>query len=311
MFSKTRTRTTATTDTTGSDSTLRSVPDQDTAATVRTDSEDKLWEALHTNPNSTAADLSGVAKIGKSTAQKILVKWEGEGSVTRTVTRVGFGEGGRRAADLWAIAETTDTTPDVPADDGTETSTDGTPAAESTVEDSAPAQTAQDEPTSAPTDLDPTDAAAPAEENLSESAIAESIDPAAEGAQDTHDTATDAVPEDAQDMTVDTMREETEPADAEPASTEAAQPADGGTTPEDATGTVTDDGKAGRSERLAPGALRGMVEDHLRDHPDEQFGPTAIAKALGGKSSGAVSNALDKLVADGVAVKTQDKPRRF
>jgi hypothetical protein len=54
-----------------------------------------------------------------------------------------------------------------------------------------------------------------------------------------------------------------------------------------------------------------MVEDYLRDHPGEQFGPTAIAHALGGKSSGAVSNALDKLVEDGVATKTQDKPRRF
>jgi hypothetical protein len=32
--------------------------------------------------------------------------------------------------------------------------------------------------------------------------------------------------------------------------------------------------------RLAPGALRGMVEDYLRDHPGEEFGPTAIAKAL-------------------------------
>jgi hypothetical protein len=62
---------------------------------------------------------------------------------------------------------------------------------------------------------------------------------------------------------------------------------------------------------LAPGALRGKVEDYLRDHPGEEFGPTAIAKALSGKSSGAVSNALDKLVADGVAVKTKESPRRF
>jgi hypothetical protein len=66
-----------------------------------------------------------------------------------------------------------------------------------------------------------------------------------------------------------------------------------------------------KAARLAPGALRGMVEDYLCDHPGEQFGFTAIANALGGKSSGAVSNALDKLVEDGVATKTQDKPRRF
>jgi hypothetical protein len=76
----------------------------------------------------------------------------------------------------------------------------------------------------------------------------------------------------------------------------------------------SDDGDeegGGKKARLAPGSLRGMVEDHLRDHPGEEFGPTAIAKALGGKSSGAVSNALDKLVADGTAVRTKEAPRRF
>ena len=304
MSSKTRTRKTATTDTTGSDSTLRSVPDQDTAATVRTDSEDKLWEALHASPNSTAADLSAAAKIGKSTAQKILVKWEGDGSVTRTA---GNAEGGRRAADLWAIAETTDAAPDGTADDGIDTSADGTPVDEGTVEDTAPAQTAQNEPI---TDSDPTDTAdaASAEEKLSETASAESLDPAPESAQDTTDTAAEAVPEDTQDTAADTVHEETEPADAEPASTKAAEPADGGTTPEDATETASDRGK---SDRLAPGGLRGMVEDWLRDHSGEQAGPTKIAKDLGGKSSGAVSNALDKLVEGGVAVKTQDKPKRF
>ncbi|SER91228.1 MarR family transcriptional regulator [Actinokineospora terrae] len=63
--------------------------------------------------------------------------------------------------------------------------------------------------------------------------------------------------------------------------------------------------------RLAPGALRGQVEDYLRDHPTQPFSPTEIARALEGRSGGAVSNALDKLVTDGVAVRVQDKPRRF
>jgi hypothetical protein len=71
------------------------------------------------------------------------------------------------------------------------------------------------------------------------------------------------------------------------------------------------DGGTVKVARLAPFALRGMVEDHLRNHPGEEFGPVAIAKALGGKSSGAVSNALDKLVAAGTAVKTKERPRRF
>jgi hypothetical protein len=298
MSSKTRTRKPRTTTTTGTAPTLRSVPNQPTAATVRSDTEDKLWAALHANPNSTATDLSTAAAIGKSTAQKILVKWADDGSVTRTP---GIAEGGRRAADLWAIAETTDAAPDNAADDGTDidTPTDSASADEGTVEDTAPAQTKQDEPTTAPTDLDPADlaAATPVGKELAESVNAEPTTsvPADNDAQDTNDPTDDAA------------SEPTEPVDAKAASTETAEAAEATTSP-DATNTASGDGTA---ERLAPGALRGMVEDHLRDHPAEQFGPTAIAKALGGKSSGAVSNALDKLVADGVAVKTQDKPRRF
>lgn len=65
-----------------------------------------------------------------------------------------------------------------------------------------------------------------------------------------------------------------------------------------------------RGPRLGKGALRGMVEDYLAEHPSEQFSPSAIGKALN-RSSGAVNNALDKLVADGYAVQTQERPKRF
>jgi DNA-binding MarR family transcriptional regulator len=71
------------------------------------------------------------------------------------------------------------------------------------------------------------------------------------------------------------------------------------------------DGAApGQSTRLGKGALRGMVEDYLTGRAGEELSPSVIGKALG-RSSGAVSNALDKLVADGYAVQTQDKPKRF
>lgn len=83
----------------------------------------------------------------------------------------------------------------------------------------------------------------------------------------------------------------------------------------EADGDQTTVGGAGttgvKAARLAPGALSGMVEDFLREHPGQEFGPVEIAKALGGKSSGAVSNALDKLVVNGTAVKTSDRPKRF
>jgi hypothetical protein len=275
MSSKTRTRKTRTTNTTGSARTLRSVPDQMTAAKVRTDTEDKLWQALHAWPDCTAADLSAAAGIGKSTAQKILVKWAGDGSVTRTP---GIAEGGRRAADLWAI-----TAPEAaPEADASDAPADGAPTHEATVEDAAPVDTAQGEPTTVPADPDTADAATPAEGFPIEPTTTEQSDAAADDAQDTADT------------------EASDPA-------EATEPTNDGA----ATDADTDGNGDEKAERLAPGALRGMVEDYLRDHPGEEFGPTAIAKALGGKSSGAVSNALDKLVEDNTAVKTKDKPRRF
>jgi hypothetical protein len=276
MSSKTRTRKTRTTASpTGTAPALRSVPDQTVAVKVRTDTEDKLWEALHATPNSTAADLSTAAKIGKSTAQKILVKWAGDGSVTRTA---GIAEGGRRAADLWAITEV-DTTQADPA-----------PVDVVAAEDADMTDTTQAEPVA------PAVQAAPDAPDTEDATVAEGdlVEP------------TDAAGDDAQNLV--------DPAAADPVEAEpvvAADGTDGATTDGDTTTEGGADATGEKAARLAPGALRGMVEDYLRDHPGEQFGPTAIANALGGKSSGAVSNALDKLVEDGVAAKTQDRPRRF
>ncbi|MBH0777690.1 MarR family transcriptional regulator [Nocardia bovistercoris] len=63
-------------------------------------------------------------------------------------------------------------------------------------------------------------------------------------------------------------------------------------------------------EKLASGALRGQVEDYLRDHPDQEHTPHQIGKALN-RSSGAVHNALAKLTADGTARRTCEAPKRF
>jgi len=176
---------------------LRSVPDP---AKPRTDTEEKLWKALRDNPGSTATALSAAAGIGKSTAPKILTRWEKDGLVTRTA---GIADGGSRPADRWSI------TPD-----------------------------------DQPTDDD----------------------------QPTHDQPTDDQPE-----VVD-----------EPGA---------------------DGGQQEKPERLAPGALRGMVEDYLRDNSGE-FSPNAIGKALN-RSSGAVHNALEKLVESGYAARTSGKPKKY
>lgn len=66
----------------------------------------------------------------------------------------------------------------------------------------------------------------------------------------------------------------------------------------------------GSAARLGKRELAGMVLAHLRAQPGEHS-PTAVAKALGGRSSGAVGNARDRLVAGGEAVQTSPAPRRY
>ncbi|WP_063747141.1 MarR family transcriptional regulator [Saccharothrix sp. NRRL B-16314] len=193
---------------------LRAVPDP---VKPRTDTEEKLWQALLDNPGSTASALSATAGIGKSTAPKLLARWEKEGLVARTA---GIADGGSRPADRWSI--TTDDRPsgeDRSADDG------------------------------------PTDDRRAHDHPLVEGDVPAAEDrPAAAGEADV---------------------------DAEP-----------------------------KGRRLAPGALRGLVEDHLREHSGQDFTPNVIGRALS-RSAGAVHNALEKLVGGGYAVRTSDKPKRY
>lgn len=65
-----------------------------------------------------------------------------------------------------------------------------------------------------------------------------------------------------------------------------------------------------KPKRLQPGELHRLVGDHLRENPGEEFGPSQISKHLN-RSSGAINNALEKMVDEGVAVKTQVAPKRF
>ena len=86
-----------------------------------------------------------------------------------------------------------------------------------------------------------------------------------------------------------------------------------------ATGGATADTGSGAAplEKLPSGGLRGMVEDFIRDNPGESFSPTAVKNALDEihaprtLSSGAINNALEKLTADGVTVRTCDAPKRW
>lgn len=167
--------------------------EKDSAATPET-ATTKLRTALVAAPGSTAADLAAAVGINKSTAGKILARWEANGTAIRTAGGV---VDGRRVGDLWsAVADAVE--PEVVA---------GPEAAEG---------------------------APPAREPF---------DPLPKG-------------------------------------------------------------------RLKPGALRMHVEDFLRMHAGEAFGPTQIGRALG-RSQGAVNNALEASTLAGTVVKTQAAPKRF
>src|SRR6266542_2857981 len=84
-------------------------------------------------------------------------------------------------------------------------------------------------------------------------------------------------------------------------------PAPRAATPANA-GTVN---PVGGLARLVPGGLRDQVLAYLQQHPGEDFSPTQVANALGGRSSGAVGNALETLTKHGQVIKTSDAPRRF
>ncbi|CUU60894.1 AAA domain (dynein-related subfamily) [Parafrankia irregularis] len=67
---------------------------------------------------------------------------------------------------------------------------------------------------------------------------------------------------------------------------------------------------APETPRLSPYALHRLVAEFLLDNTGSHS-PTAIAKALGGRSSGAVGNALDRLTEAGQAALTSPAPRRY
>ena len=65
-----------------------------------------------------------------------------------------------------------------------------------------------------------------------------------------------------------------------------------------------------RAPATRPGALRDLVEEHLRKFPDAAFTPHQVGKVLT-RFAGAVANALDKLAALGAAQMVSDKPRSY
>jgi DNA-binding transcriptional ArsR family regulator len=60
----------------------------------------------------------------------------------------------------------------------------------------------------------------------------------------------------------------------------------------------------------APGALRDQVRAYVAEHPDREFGASELGRELTGDPH-AIINILTKMVAEGTARLSQDKPRRW
>lgn len=81
-------------------------------------------------------------------------------------------------------------------------------------------------------------------------------------------------------------------------------------TPSDCPNATTPPTLGGQKVRLAPGALRQMVIDHLQAHPGEAFTATKISRVIG-KSSGAIANALVTLTSQGITEQAGEQPRTY
>jgi hypothetical protein len=78
------------------------------------------------------------------------------------------------------------------------------------------------------------------------------------------------------------------------------------------TGRVTGEINSDGSVKLAKGELERLVEAFIRDvGPGHELTPVTVGRELGGRSSGACGNAMDKLTARGVLVLTSEAPRKF
>lgn len=81
-------------------------------------------------------------------------------------------------------------------------------------------------------------------------------------------------------------------------------------TPSERPDVTTPPTLGGQKVRLAPGALRQMVIDHLQAHPGEAFTATKISRVIG-KSSGAIANALVTLTSQGITEQAGEQPRTY
>lgn len=224
----------------------------------------------------TATELALAARLGRSTTGKALVTLEEQGLALRTPG--GF-DGPRRTADIWRPAPTPATSNDGDAVDPEPTTTEPD----------------TDHPNAGST---PTDATPPANGDASATHEGNTPAPTTDAPDETNEH-----PDEDDAHKANMHRDDGNPVP-EPDTTPG--PAENPEEPTTAPAATPSNGKT----RLAPGALRQMVTDHLNAHPGEAFTATRISRVLE-KSSGAIANSLVTLTRQGIAEQVTEKPRTY
>ncbi|MEO3780482.1 MarR family transcriptional regulator [Micromonospora sp. B11E3] len=253
----------------------------------------KVLAALGALGEATAAAVADKAGLGYSTATAKLRAWEQTGQAERLRTD------DNRA--VWRLTDTGRAT--VGADQAT-------PTAHDTNTDVLPEEPAQ--VTSGTSDDDPAEAAATTEPP--EGRPAQEPESPAHGEPSTSGSGTATPPEASPSLDGD---DERTPSTDGTIQRPAAASGDSGPGADADPGTETT--STGRSRR-AKGSLRGAVLDILEAHPDRAYRTSELCKLIDAAnagtdakkaSAGAVNNALIKLVADGKAVQTVERPATF
>ncbi|MFC7306790.1 MarR family transcriptional regulator [Streptomyces monticola] len=295
-----------------------------------------IYTELVAAPGATAAELALAAGFGRSTATSALAVLEKQGLAIR---EPGGHEGARRTPDHWRPAlmgqvtdaseaavpdETEPGEPSVEGGDEADGQRKNKPTADEAAEDRAAsavpgdnqgplgsASTAAEEtvdPSSGKRPLAPEDLRqlvinhlnAHPGERFTADGIGRVIEKALGVIADAHGPSGDAAGPEVTDNAVRTVLEEL--------TAEHRVVRDGmeGGEPCFRSTPVVPSGK----KRRAPGQLRERVLEFLCERPGEEWGPTGISRRLEA-SSGAISNALDRLVKQGLVRQASVHPRRF
>ncbi|WP_148592511.1 helix-turn-helix domain-containing protein [Streptomyces sp. WAC01526] len=276
-----------------SDTTSDSTPTQNPTPeplTGLTDAQAAIYtELVGLTEPATVIEIALAAGVGKSTAGRALPLLEQRGLAVRTP---GGHNGPCRMPDVWYPTPPAPAPVDIsgeanrqaPEDPQPEPSIADTPEPDSdnAVHEETPHDETAPKPPTSP-DIDSTDTTIGEDNNAPQAAVAPQ-DTAHSGGGNSCDNGLRS--EDDNDSSALEESPESQPVLAQPI-------------------TLPD-----QKKRLAPGALRQMVVDHLHAHPDEAFTATKISRVIE-KSSGAIANSLATLVRLGVADQVSDTPRTF